>query len=85
MHSSRMRTARSSSCLLLGGLCISAYWDTPPRAWAWTPPPRVWTRRPPTRPPNLLPRVWAWRPPQASLPTSTLGLGLDTPLREQNS
>ena len=47
-----MRTARSSSCLL-GGVCLSACWDTPPRpgpehpygvgletprAQAWTPP-----------------------------------------------
>ena len=53
MHSSRMRTARSSS-RLLGGVCLSACWDTPPgsgpgdlplpgpghpQAWAWTPPP----------------------------------------------
>ena len=30
MHSSRMRTTRSSSCLRGGGVCHSAYWDTPP-------------------------------------------------------
>ena len=28
MYSSRMRTARSGSCLL-GGVCLSACWDTP--------------------------------------------------------
>ena len=37
-----MRTVRSSS-RLLGGVCLSACWDTPPQAWspwawAWTPP-----------------------------------------------
>ena len=48
MHSSRMRTARSSRCLLggIGGVCLSAYWDTPPSVWAWTPP----LARPPTSP-----------------------------------
>ena len=30
MHSSRMRTARSSSRLLGGGVCLSACSDTPP-------------------------------------------------------
>ena len=37
MHSSRMRTVRSSS-RLLGGVCLSACWDTPLQAWTWTPP-----------------------------------------------
>ena len=44
MHSSRMRTARSSS-RLLRGVCLRACWDTPPRCgpgdppwmWAWRP------------------------------------------------
>ena len=44
MHCSRMHTPRSSS-RLLGGVCLSACWDTPPpswtpRVWAWTPPPQ---------------------------------------------
>ena len=51
MHSSRMRATRSSSHLL-GGICLSACWDT---SWAWRPPTPVQT-------PNL-PQVWAWRPP----------------------
>ena len=37
MHSSRMRTVRSSS-RLLAGVCRSACWDTPPPPLAWTPP-----------------------------------------------
>ena len=41
MHSSRMRTVCSSSRLLgggEGGVCLSAWWHTHPRAWVWTPP-----------------------------------------------
>ena len=38
MHSSRMRTACSSSRLRGGGgVCLSACWE-PPRVWTWTPP-----------------------------------------------
>ena len=68
MHSSRMCTARSSSCLL-GGVCLSACWDTPPGCGPGDPPgcgpgpsrcgletsPQVW--------PGDSPQVWAWRPP----------------------
>ena len=35
MHSSRMRTTRSSSHW---GVCLSACWDTPPWVWAWRSP-----------------------------------------------
>ena len=38
MHSTRMRTARSSSRLLEGGVCLSACWDPPPWAWTWPTP-----------------------------------------------
>ena len=49
MHSSRMRTVRSSS-RLLGGVCLSACWDTHtpgpgpghPPPWQ-TPPGPLWT------------------------------------------
>ena len=47
MHSSRMRTVRSSSRLSRGGLCLSACWDTtPPGAETppWSRPPRADTR-----------------------------------------
>ena len=37
MHSSMMRTARSSSHQL-GGVCLSACWDTPPRCGPRDPP-----------------------------------------------
>ena len=74
MHSSRMRTARISSCLLGGGggVCLSTCWDTPP--------PRVLAWRPPLgQTPQLTPWVWAWRPtwPDPSTPRC---IGLETPL-----
>ena len=47
MHSSRMRTARSSS-RLPGGVCLSACWDT-------TPPPGVGLETPQARPLNFPP------------------------------
>ena len=63
MHSSRMRTARSSSRLLGGIVCLIACRDThPPQVWAWRTP-QVWAWR--------TPQVWAWRPPQ--------GVGLEIP------
>ena len=68
MHSSRMRTARSSSRLLPGGVCLSACWDTSPRAWrppGQTPqhPPWVWAWRLPHQTRQQPPWVWAWRAP----------------------
>ena len=38
LHSSRMRTVRSSSRLLGGGVSISVHAGIPPQAWAWRPP-----------------------------------------------
>ena len=38
MHSSRMRTARSSSRLLGEGVSASVLLGYSPLAWAWTPP-----------------------------------------------
>ena len=83
MHSSRMRTTCYSSCLL-GGVCLSACWDTPP---AWTP--QTWM---PLKPPT--PRsgawtsswVWVWTSPGPGHPhrygpghPPPQGVGLDTP------
>ena len=73
MHSSRMRTVRSSG----RGVCLGACWDTPlprlgldpPQAWAWRPLSGQ-TSQPP-------PPVWAWRPPPDP-PTSPMGMGLET-------
>ena len=64
MHSSRMRTARNSS-RLLGGVCLSACWDTPPGVDLETP--WVWTWRPPGvgQTPQLPPWVWTWKTSQA--------------------
>ena len=78
MHSSRMRTARSSSRLLGGEVCLSACWDThlgvglepTDQVWAWNPPhpgqtpqlPPVWAWRLPCVGLET-PQVWAWRPP----------------------
>ena len=59
--------------------------DTPPWVWAWTPP-WVWTWTPPARPlrhpspdPQPPPSSGPKHPLQPDLPTSPLGLGLDTP------
>ena len=83
MHSSRMHTAHTSS-RLLGGVCLSACWDTP-QVWAWIPP-WVWAwrlpRYGPGDPPTLgleTPWVWAWRPPRCG-PGDSTGVGLETPL-----
>ena len=76
MHSSRMRTARSSSRLLGGGClpqCMLGY----PWVWTWRletapqdvaqRPPQVWAWRPP--------QVWAWTPPMPDPSNSCLGVG----------
>ena len=47
MHSSRMRTIRSSSRLLRGGVCLSACWDTHPPGLGLDTPTRP---DPPTSP-----------------------------------
>ena len=69
MYSSRMRTARSSSCPR-GGVCLSACWDTqPPRCGPGDPPGCV-----PGDPPGVdletLPGCGPGDPP---------GVGLETP------
>ena len=68
MHSSGMRTARSSSRRGGGGgvcVCLSACWDHhPPSVGLETPPhPQVWAwRHPLGQTPQLSPWVWAWKP-----------------------
>ena len=74
MHSSRMRTARSSS-RLLGGVCLITCWDTSPPITGCgpgDPPPARPLNLPlgcgPKDPPGQTPQppppwVWAWRPP----------------------
>ena len=68
MHSSRMRTTRSSSHLL-GGVCLNACWDTP----------GCGPGDPPRPDPSTFPRMWAWRPPRPDLATSPLYVGVETP------
>ena len=58
MHSSRMHTAHSS-IHLLGGVCLSACWDTPSGVGLETHPPVVHLETP---------WVWAWRPPSGQTP-----------------
>ena len=89
MHSSRMRTARSSSRLLCvcGEVfllqCMLGY--TPPRCGPGDPPGCG-----PEDPPGVgletplavdlkTPQVWAWRPPWPDSSSSPLGVGLETP------
>ena len=58
MHSSRMRTTRSS-----GSVCLSACWVIPPRG--------VGLETPSGQTPQLPPWVWAWRPARhAGIPPS---------------
>ena len=86
MHSSRICTVHSSSCLLWGGGCLSACWDTHPRAWAWRPP-RPWPGNPPpglgldTSPSQTPQHLPGYGPgdPLARPPTSVLGMGWETP------
>ena len=76
MHSSRMRTARSSSRLRgAGGVCPSACLDTPPTLR----PPRVWAWRPPGCGPGDSPGCGPGDPPPCpDPPSSPLGVGLET-------
>ena len=69
MHSSRMRTDWSSSCLLGVCVCLSACWDTPPPVCAWeTPLPGVGLKTPPpqARPLNFPPGCGPGDPPTSS-------------------
>ena len=68
MHSSGMHTDHSSSHLL-GGVCLSACWDTAPFVWVWRPPghghgdpPGVGPGDPPGQTPQAPPWMWAWKP-----------------------
>ena len=67
MHSSSMRTARSSSHR--GGVYLSACWYTPPGCG-----PGDTTHCGP----GDTPQVWAWRPPWPEPSTSPLDVGLET-------
>ena len=87
MHSSMMRTTRSSSHLL-GGVSASVHARIPPWVWAWRPPPQVWARRPPRcEPGDPLPRsdpstsppgCGPGDPHQARPLNFPLGVGLET-------
>ena len=82
MHSSRMRTARSSSRLLGGGeVCLGACWDTPlgvgleptHQVWAWNPPhPGQTPQLPPQCGPGDSPVCGPGDPPGVGLETTTL-------------
>ena len=90
MHSSRMRTAPSSSHLLGGGDCLSACWDTP-TPWAWRSPPRCGPGDPSARPVNLStgyrpgdPPSQNPQPPPRCRPLNIPpGVGLETPSPSQ--
>ena len=72
MHSSRVRTTRSSS----RGVCLSECRDTlPTRVWAWTLPLGVGLETPPPgQTPQALPWVWAWKPARhARIPSPACG------------
>ena len=95
MHSSRMRTARSSSRLLGGrgerGVCLIACWDRPthplvvsletPQLWPWRPPtPRCGPGDLPSQTPQPPPPgCGPGDPPWPDPSTSPLGVGLETP------
>ena len=68
MHSSRMRTARSSSRLLGEGVSASVHAGihTRPRVWAWRPSLGVGLETPPSV--SLDPWVWDLRPPPSQTP-----------------
>ena len=72
MHSSRMRTTRSSSCLLWGCLpqCMLGYTSL----GLGLDTPRCGPGHPSGSPP-----AWAWTPPDQTYPTSPPGLDLDPP------
>ena len=80
MHSSRMRTARSSS-RQLGGFSLSACWDTPPSPLGvgLEPPPWVWAWNPPSCGPGHPPRCGPGDSPVARPLNLSLGVGLETP------
>ena len=71
MHSSRMRTACSSSRLLGGGVSASVHAGIPPPLGVGLETPWVWAWR--------TPWVWAWRPPWCG-PGAPQARPLDFPL-----
>ena len=76
MHSSRMRTARSSSHLLgAGGVCLSACWHTPGPGPIHPPLPLgVGLETPPGQTPHP-PWAWAFRPLPGQTPNLPPGCG----------
>ena len=72
MHSSRMRTARSSSHRGGGSPSVHAGID----------PPGVGLKIPVPDPPQLSPWVWAWRPPSQIPLNFPLGCGPGDPLSQ---
>ena len=58
MHSSRMRTTRSS-----GSVCLSACWVNPPHVWAWRPPQARPLNFPPGCGPGDLQGMLGYHPP----------------------
>ena len=88
MHSSRMRTGRSSSHLLgVGGLPQWMLKYPLPQVLAWRPPKSdpstsplgVGLETPPGQTPQLPPRCGPGDPPMPDPSTSPLGVGLETP------
>ena len=78
MHSSRIRTARSSSRLLGGGVSASVHVGIPPGCGPGDTP-LVWAWRPPQARPLNSPWVWAWRPGPGQTPQlPPPGVGLET-------
>ena len=68
MHSSRMRTIRSSSHLPLGGICLSACWDTNPPPPGQTPPGSRHTTLGPGPPRSRYSPLGPDHPPQDQTP-----------------
>ena len=80
MHSSRMRTARSSSRRDGEGSASVHAGIDPHQVWAWRPLGCGRGDTPQPDPPQLPPWVWAWRPPWPDPLNFPLGCGPgDTP------
>ena len=74
MHSSMMRTTRSSS-RLLGGMSASVHARIPPWVWAWRQPPGCEPGEPPRCGPADPPGVGLDTPPSGQTPQLPLGCG----------
>ena len=81
MHSSRMHTTCSSSCLqyMLGYTPSRCGTGDPPGCGPGDPP-GVGLETSPRPDPLTSPQVLAWRPPRPDTLTSPLGVSLETPL-----